>query len=95
MDTFGSNFYPALMIGIAGVVIADSSNDIDPILCASSFECSSSDLAEDFPPSVLKQTVMIANCEQLLFKFNKEFGQITAAECVDVFLDFIAFTILE
>ena len=53
----------ALNIGVAGIVGMDSFDDILPILCALTFEGSSSNLAEDLPSSIFEDVVVIAECE--------------------------------
>ena len=53
----------ALDIGVARIVSTDSLNDVLPILRASTFDGSSSNLAEDLPSSVFKKVVRIAKHE--------------------------------
>ena len=73
----------------------DSLNDVRPILRASTFESSSSDLAEDLPSPIFEQVVEIAEHEQLLLEFNEEFGWIAIAKCVEVFFHIVALVVLE
>jgi hypothetical protein len=53
----------ALDIRVAGIVGTDSLDDVLPILCALTFEGSSSNLAEDLPSSVFEEVIAIAECE--------------------------------
>jgi hypothetical protein len=70
-------------------------DDVMPILLSSSFKCSSSNLAEDFPLSGFNKVIAIAKFEQLLHQIDVEFGWVAAAESVNHFLHIIAFTVLE
>jgi hypothetical protein len=61
-----------LSVGIASIVVAGCFDDVVSILLASPFECSSSDLTEDFPFSCFKEIVAIAELEQLLLQIDEE-----------------------
>ena len=85
----------ALDIGVARVVRTGSFNDVRPVLFASTFESSSSELTEDLPSSVFEQVITIAELEEMLFEFDEQFRRIAVAKRVDIFLDFSTFGVLE
>jgi hypothetical protein len=76
-------------------VVAGSFDDDMPVLLTSSFECSSSDLAEDFPPSGFKKVVAITKFERLLLQIDEEFGWIAIEESVNHVFHIIALAVLE
>jgi hypothetical protein len=53
-------------------VSTDSFDDVRPVLLDTTFESSSSNLAEDLPSPVFEQVVTIAEFEQLLLKFDED-----------------------